>query len=946
MQFKDYQLKSKIAESDYFSVFKGICKRESSPAIIKAVKEERISLSQKNKLNHEFTIGSQLSGEHTIRYLYNGTEENIPFIVLEDFGAQSLAEYIQEKQLSIPEFFTVAKAITRALFEIHEANVIHKDINPQNILYNPETQKLKIADFGISSTLKKEVQKEVAVNALEGTLEYLSPEQTGRMNREIDFRSDFYSLGITLYELLAGRRPFLGKDKLDLVHAHLALNPTPLNSINPKVPDSLVQIVDKLMAKNAENRYQSARGLYHDLEQAEAFFNKKNSETFVLGEQDSSAYFSIPGKLYGRDREINTLLEAFENVCEGGREVVMVSGYSGIGKSALVKEIHKPVTSKKANFVKGKYDQYQTNKPYYGMIEAYRSLILQFLVEGDESIAKWKTVFLEAFGPNGQLMIDVIPELELIIGPQPPVAELRGDAAKTRFTLLFRNFIRALTSSGNPLVVFLDDLQWADIETINIIRDLLKLSRNDVTKSLFLIGAYRDNEVSEAHPLVIMLEEVKEFGVQITDLNLSPIRLEDVCKIVMDTFNCSEEKATDLAQIVFQKTGGNPFFVNQFLSSLYLEELVVYDLHSGSWIWDIEKIKSRGYTDNIIDLMIKNIEKLDRDAIEVLKIASALGAKFNLDTLLLIVDQDKKELVESLRKSVDAGLITQDSYSSEEVKTYEFLHDRIQQASYSFLEEEELINLHYRIGKILLSRQKEGDQNELFDVVNHLNQARSLFRNEEERLELAGLNFEASQKAKNSNAYFAAMEYLENAIDFLSADSWKGNYPLSLDIFSSAVEVSFLNKDYEKMDRLIGVLDKEAKELIDKIPSYEIKIQALAAQSKLLEAIEEARKILSLIGVTLPKNPGQLQIMSGLISTKLLTGRKKPMSLLQHKEMKDPLDLAAMRILISTTSSAFLAMPDMFPLIVFNMVKLSHKKGISKYSSYGYACYGLIHCGV
>ena len=947
MKFNDYQLKRKIAESDYFSVFNALSTNGEGPVIIKAVKEDRISLSLKNKLNHEFNIGQQLSGEQVIRYLHNGSDENNPFIVLEDFGAKSLATYLSEKKrLTIQEFLSLAKLITKALMEIHQAKVIHKDLNPQNILYNPDTQQLKIGDFGIASTLKKEVQREFAVNALEGTLEYLSPEQTGRMNREIDFRSDFYSLGVTFYEMLAGQRPFLEKDKLDLVHAHLALNPPDLMKINPEVPEYLNNIVKKLMAKNAEKRYQSARGLFKDLNKAEAAYNSGTTDSFELGEDDSSSHFNIPGKLYGREQEIGSLLEAFEKVCEGSREVVMVSGYSGVGKSALVKEIHKPVTGKKAYFIRGKYDQYQTNKPYYGMIEAYRKLIQQFLVEGDERIAEWKDIFLEAFGPNGQLMIDVIPELELIIGKQPPVTELVGDAAKTRFTLLFRNFIRALTSTGNPLVVFLDDLQWADNETINIIHDLLKLARNEESKKLFLIGAYRDNEVSEAHPLIIMLEQVKKYDVKIIDLKLLPIRKEDVQQMVIDTFNCNLEKAAELAEIVYKKTGGNPFFVNQFLTSLHLDGLVNFNTHTGEWDWDIQKITSRGYTDNIIDLMARKIEKLEPAAIEALKIASALGAQFSLDTLMLIVGQEKSYLIEELRKSVDAGLITQDSYSNEEVEIYEFLHDRIQQASYSFLGEDELLDLHYKIGTTLLAEYRKNERYELFDLVNHLNQAQSFFIEEADRLELAKLNYEAAQKAKNSNAYSTAREYLDIAIEMLPQESWSIDYDLSLGIISSAIEVAYLNKEYDKMDDLIEVIDKNGKELIDKIPSYEIKVQGYAAQSKLLEAIEEARRVLALIGIKLPKNPGQLQIMSSMIGTKLLTGRKKPSTLLEYKKMTDPLALAAMRILISTSSSAFLAMPNMFPLVVFNMVKLSYRKGISKYSSYGYACYGFIHCGV
>jgi histidine kinase len=941
-----YTFKDSLYKSDNSEVFRGIRDSDGLSVVIKTTRKNFNPSRDTNRLKHEFAIGQLLSGPAAVNYIDLIFQNDTYYLVSENIEGIVVKDLIGKEGMDLKLFFKVAKKTTEALGEIHTQNVIHKDINPSNILYSPSSGEVKIIDFDISSSLKKENQEVNAVNLLEGTLAYISPEQTGRMNRTIDYRSDYYSLGVTFYEMLTGVTPFSSKDKLELIHAHLAVEPRPVAEVSPDIPEMLSQIVMKLISKTAEKRYKSTFGLLQDLKKCEeAISSGVSIEPFELGQQDISSRFFIPEKLYGRDQDVKILLDTFDRVCEGQREILMVRGYSGVGKSALVQEIHKPVIARRGYFISGKFDQYQRNLPYSALIVGYKQLIQQFLTEGKESLDIWKEKFLNALGPNGQLIIDVIPEIELIIGKQPAPPVIRGEAERNRFTLVFRNFIKTLTSAEHPLVVFLDDMQWADSATINLIQNLLHVTVHEETKYLFLIGAYRDNEVTDAHPLSLMFDQVREYGVEINNITLSPLNYQDLQQLVSDTLESSTEKTDPLSKIIFDKTAGNPFFINQFFRSLYDESLLSFDSKNASWIWDVEKIRDKSFTDNVIDLMSGKIKKLDLATQKVLKIASTIGLGFKVDMISELLGRKEEEVKRDLSLAVAEGLVIPNAYSGEEISKYKFLHDRVQQAAYTLLDSNELLETHYRIGRLLLNSPVEKQEEILFDIVNHLNFSKSLISDSNEKIALAALNQKAGFKAKSSNAYEAALEYLNTGISLLPEDAWNSHYELAHGLYSASVEAAFLNKDFSQMEEKLFVVEQFSSELIDKIPSLEIKIQALAAESKLIEAIHEATSVLALLGVKLPKNPGKVDIMKGLLETKWALGRKKPLQLIELSEMSDPLKLAAMRILISMTSSAFLAMPNMFPLIVFNLVKLSLNYGNSKYSTYGYATFGLVSCG-
>ncbi len=530
---------------------------------------------------------------------------------------------------------------------VHQQQIIHKDINPSNLVLNPNTQELKLIDFGISTQLSRENPTFRNPNLLEGTLLYIAPEQTGRMNRSVDYRSDFYSLGATFYELLTGRVPFPSDDPLALVHSHIAQQPIPPHQINPEIPEAISHIILKLMSKNAEDRYQSAYGLKRDLEEClRQWQTTEQIQPFPLATQDSSARFQLPQKLYGRQQEIAELLSGFERVCSGGQtELMLVAGYSGIGKSALVQEVYKPITRQRGYFISGKFDQLQRDIPYASLVQAFRSLILQLLTESATEIATWREKLLTALGPNAQIIIDVIPELKAIIGEQPPIPELPGTEAENRFKLVFQNFIQVFTQAEHPLVVFLDDLQWSDNASLKLLELLMT---TPASQYLYLIGAYRDNEVSSAHPLMLTLEELQKNQATVNQIFLTPLSLSDVTLLVADTLNAAEEIARPLAELVEVKTKGNPFFVNQFLSSLYKNKVLNFESSRRCWQWDIHQISAQNITDNVVDLMVEQVQKLPETTQNCLKLAACMGNSFDLGTLALVSQKSRSETAAAL----------------------------------------------------------------------------------------------------------------------------------------------------------------------------------------------------------------------------------------------------------------------------------------------------------
>ena len=866
----EYQIIQKIYESDNSLVYRAILKPDNQPIVLKILKENYPTPSELTRYQQEYEITRHLHVDGIIKAYDLQRYENSLVMLLEDFGGESLKLLMSERQLTIKEFFTIALKTAESLAAIHAANIIHKDINPSNIVYNPETRQLKIIDFGISTRLSQESQTIHNLNQLEGTLAYIAPEQTGRMNRGIDYRSDFYSLGATFYELLTHQLPFATNDPIELVHCHLAQQPNPPHALIPSIPLTVSSIVMKLLAKTPEERYQSAWGLKADWETClEQLQTQGQILSFPLGQQDVSHKFHIPQKLYGREQEVSQLLDTFERVSQGATEMIMVSGYSGIGKSALVDEIHKPIVRQRGYFISGKFDQFKRDIPYAAINQAFQDLIRQLLSESDTALETWKAQILEVLEPNGQIIIDVIPELEKIIGKQPSVEQLGANEAQNRFNLFFQRFVSVFSQQEHPLVIFLDDLQWADLPSLKLIEQLIT---DFDSKYLLIVGAYRDNEVNPTHTLILTLEAVKKAGATVNELILHPLGLEHINQLISDALICSIEKSAPLAELLTNRTQGNPFFLTQLLKSLYHENLISFDYSGRSWCWNIEQIQSTGITDNVIDLMVGKIEKLNESTQNALKLAACIGNRFNLELLSVVSYKSQSSIAQALQPALQEGLIVPLSYDykipllwkQEEISSdssaissafiprfppaipYKFLHDRVQQAAYTLIAEEEKKQIHLQVGRLLLknTRKDESEEN-LFDIVNQLNQGADLITEQLERDELAQLNLYVGKKAKASAAYEPALKYLETGLELLTKNSWESQYQFTIELYLETLEVLYLNTKFEKVEELSTLILQHTQEILEKVKVYQVNILVYNAKSQEQQAINTALKALA-----------------------------------------------------------------------------------------------------
>lgn len=960
IEFPGYHIVEKLFESYNSFVFRALEIETKLPVIIKVLKGEYPSPDKITRFTREYEILRDLNLEGVIKVFSLKSYNNSYAIMMEDFGGKSIKKALETRKLNLNEFLKLSIRISYILGQLHQLNIIHKNINPTNIIWNQETDQVKIIDFGISTVLSREVAAIQNPNEFEGTLSYISPEQTGRMNRMLDYRTDMYSLGVTLYEMLTGQLPFITNNVMELVHCHIAKDPVPPAKLiisqglqEQKAMEILSKIILKLMAKNAEERYQSAFGLNTDLENClEQLHTTGKIKDFIIAGKDYSDRFQIPQKLYGREKEIEILLNSFDRICQSTKEMMMVSGYSGIGKSALVNEIHKSVVAKKGYFISGKFEQFKRNIPYSSLIQAFQQLIKQILTESEEQIANWKEEILEAVCPNGQVIIDVIPEVVLIIGKQPPAPELSSQESQNRFNLYFKNFIRTFANAGHPLTIFLDDLQWIDLPSLNLVELFLTDSE---TKYLFFIGAYRDNEVDNSHPLLIALDKIEKAGTKINKLSLSSLNFSNVNLLLADTLKCSTDKTEELAKLCMKKTNGNPFFLIQFLHTIYENNLFEFDQKLMVWHWDISKIKKLKVTDNVVDLMVSEIQKLSEDTQTALKLAACIGNQFDLKTLSAVCEKAPTEtannLWEALREELILPLSDVYRYIHNDIENtevyYKFSHDRIQHAAYSMIEDKKRKEYHLKIGRLLLSNSGENELEEkIFNIANQLNSGVDLIVDKTEKNELARLNYLAGKKAKASNAYEIAYRYFSLGIDLLEDSCWLDQYTLALMIYTEATEASYLTGDFEKMNDLATEVLKNSRSILDRIKINEVIIQSLIARANIKEAVSTAIDILKQLGVNIPEKPKRISVLLSILKLRLVLSRYTLDDLNALPQMKDDIMLAAMRILMRAASSAYRVQILKVIMMILNMVHISIKKGNSQFSPYGYAMYGVVSLGV
>ncbi|HLJ49730.1 MAG TPA: sigma 54-interacting transcriptional regulator [Bryobacteraceae bacterium] len=760
-------------------------------------------LESVKSLAHEFELREYLDGRWALRPLELVRERGQTMLVVDYTGGEPLDRLIREP-MEIGEFLRLSVALSDAVGQLHGRGLIHKDVKPANILVDSQTGRVHLTGFGIASRLPRERQSAEPPEFIAGTLAYMAPEQTGRVNRSIDSRSDLYSLGVTFYEMLTGSLPFTASDPMELVHCQIARQPTAPSERLPSVPAAVSAITMKLLSKTVEERYQTAAGVEHDLKHCLSQWESSGSiDVFTLGAHDTPDRLMIPEKLYGRDREVDALLTAFDRTVTGGRpELVLVSGYSGIGKSAVVNELHKPLVPPRGLFASGKFDQYKRDIPYATLAQAFQSLVRPLLSKGEDELGKWRDALREALEPNGLLMVELVPELKHVIGEQPPVPELPPSEAQRRFQLVFRRFIAVFARPEHPLALVLDDLQWLDAATLDLLEDLL--TRDDL-RHLLLIGAYRDNEVSATHPLMRKLDAIRQAGAAVEDIVLTPLREDDLRQLLADSLRCEPARAAPLGELIHEKTTGNPFFAIQFISTLAEEGLLSFGYGEGRWVWDLNRIHAKGYTDNVVELMVGKLNRLPVETQGALKQFACMGNSAEFDMLAMAYEKSIEELHQHLWEAVRTGLI----FRSEEF--YRFLHDRVQEAAYSMIPQELRPEAHLRIGMLLAAHTPAAKREEaIFEIVNQLNRGSHLLTSVEDRERVAELNLIAGQRAKVSTAYASALKYVAAGRALLTEETWGRNYSLVFSTEYLMAECELLTADKAAAENRLTVLPQRA----------------------------------------------------------------------------------------------------------------------------------------
>jgi PAS domain S-box-containing protein len=887
------------------------------------------------KIEHEYSFRSELDAAWAIRPLALSRHNERTVLVLEDPGGEPLNRLIQGP-MEIGQFLRIATGLATASSQLHKCGLIHKDLKPHNVLVDPTTGKVWLMGFGIASRLPRERQSPDPPEFIAGTLAYMAPEQTGRMNRSIDARSDLYALGVTLYEMLTGSLPFTASDPMEWVHCHIARQPVAPSERLHNVPGSVSAIIMKLLAKTPEERYQTAVGAESDLRRCLVEWKTQGRiDEFTLGQNDTPDRLLIPEKLYGRTQEINTLSAAFDRVLASGRtELVLVSGYSGIGKSSVVNELHKVLVPPRGLFASGKFDQYKRDIPYATLAQSFQRLIRPLLGKNEAELRRWRDELLKALDPNGRLIVDLVPELELIIGEQPSVPELPPQDAQRRFQLVFRRFIGVFAKPERPLALFLDDLQWLDAATLDVLQDLL--TQPDV-HHLMLIGAYRDNEVNSVHPLMRKLEAIRQAGGNVKEIVLAPLACKDLGRLISDSLHCDPENAAPLAQLIHEKTAGNPFFTIQFISALAEEELLKFDHGEARWSWDLNRIYAKGYTDNVVDLMVGKLNRLPVETQNALQQLACLGNSAEFATIQMVYQESHEVMHRQLWEAVKAGLIirSRDSYG--------FLHDRVQEAAYTLIPQELRAEAHLRIGRMLAAHTPPEKREEaIFGIVNQLNRGAALITSQQEREQLAELNLIAGKRAKASTAYTSALKYLNVAATVLTDDSWERQHELTFALELHRAECEFLTGHSTAAEERLTKISSRATNTVDLAAVACLLMDLYTTLARSDRAVDVGLEYLRHLGVEWSAHPTEEEARREYERIWSHLGSRAIEELIDLPLMSDSACLATLDVLTKVVPPGMFRDANFGALAICRAVNLSLEHGNSDGSCFAYVYLGML----
>jgi PAS domain S-box-containing protein len=889
-----------------------------------------------DRLTREYALKDELDGAWAVRPLELVQDRGRTILVLEDPGGEPLSRFLG-KPIDMGHFLPLATGVAAALGKVHQRGLIHKDIKPANILVNgAEGGEVRLMGFGIASRLRRERQSPEPPESIAGTLAYMAPEQTGRMNRSIDSRSDLYALGVTFYEMLTGSLPFTASDPMEWVHCHIARQADAPGARANGIPEVLSAIAMKLLAKTAEERYQTAAGVEADLRRCVSEWQSHGRiDPFPLGAEDSSDRLAIPEKLYGREREVDTLLAAFDRVvAQGTVELALVSGYSGVGKSSVVNELHKVLVPPRGLFAAGKFDQYMRDVPYATLAQAFQTLARQILVTSEAEVDRWRQALLEALGPNGQLMVDLIPEVEFIIGKQPPVAELPPQEARNRLQLVFRRFLGVFARQEHPLALFLDDLQWLDTATLELLESLI--THPDV-RHVLVIGAYRDNEVGPSHPLMRTLAAIREAGAAVRDIRLTPLGSDDLAHLVSDALHCEPQRSASLAQLIHAKTAGNPFFAIQFIHALVEEGLIAFEPADARWRWDLDAIRVKGHTDNVVDLMVAKLSRLPVTSQNALQRFACLGNSADVAALSVVLEGAEQETETKLWEASYQELIVRSGDS------YRFMHDRIQEAAYLLIAEEARAEVHLRIGRLLYSHTPPEKREEaIFEIVNQLNRGADLITSEDERIQLAELNLVAGKRAKASTAYASALKYFVAGEALLKNEPWERRYDLIFRLELQRAECEFLTGDADTADRRLAALSLRARGDVDRSEAVCLQIEVCTATSRSNRAVELCLEYLRSVGIEWTSHPTKEQFDKEYDQfVQKLAGRPIE-ALIDLPRLDDPIQRATLNVLSAVGPAAFFTDGNLLNLTLCRMSNISVMYGNDERSPLAYIYLGSI----
>ena len=924
-----------IREDAEFTLYRGRQRGNPSPVLVVAPAAAQPLPQSLRRLEHEYSLAAELEPAWAAKPLALTRHEERSILVIADPGGEPLdliLERDREQTLDVARFLSLAIGLATALSHVHRRGLIHKDVKPENVLVD-DARRVWLTGFGVASRLARERQAPAPPEIIAGTLAYMSPEQTGRMNRSMDTRSDLYSLGVTLYQMLTGMLPFGAADPLEWIHCHIARQPI-APAYRRTVPEPLSAIAMKLLAKNAEERYQTAAGLVADLRRCLAEWQSHGRiDPFPLGTDDSSDRLLIHEKLYGRGREVDALVAAFDRVAQGSAELVLVSGHSGVGKSSVVNELHKVLVPPRGLFAAGKFDQYKRDVPYAALAQAFQMLVRQMLVASEVEVGHWRHSLLEALGSNGQLMVDLIPEVEFVIGKQSPVTELPPQEARARFQLVFQRFLGAFARPEHPLALFLDDLQWLDTATVEL---LGRLITDPDVRHVLLIGAYRDNEVSSSHPLMRTLAAIRDAGARTQEIVLAPLGLDDVERLVAGALHCGPDSAAPLALLVYEKTVGNPFFAIELLTALVEEGLLQFDRGAAAWVWDLDGIRGKGYSANVMDLMLGKLRRLPHHTQTALQQLASLGNIIEISTLNMIFGQSEEEIHKALLEAGRFGLVLcLEGY-------YAFLHDRVQEAAYLLIPEEQRAQTHLRIGRILTERTSQQRLEEaIFDIVNQLNRGSRLIADAGERERAAELNLIAGKRAKASTAYASALKYLHAGRSLLSEEDWERNYDLIFSMESLLAECELLTAEMSAAEGRLTMLAHRARSRHDFAAVTRLQVSLYTTLDRNDRAIEVFLEYLRRNGTDWPPHPSRQDVMREYNRIWLLLGNRQIGDLVDLPLTADPDVLDMLDVFTEIVHPAILFDENLSTLVVCRMASLCLEHGTCDASCYSYVWFGM-----